>query len=259
MLFGVCLYLTNLFVISGVANISLFVESDSYNPLKVDVLLLTLLHLGAKSLSHSFAALSKYEFLCGLLLYQSALKNLAEGDERVQICVLKCVFEMWSTHQQMVTIIVDKLLKMHVIEYSAVVQWVFSEEMRQELLKKYVWDIVLSVAAKLHQQISEARRDCAKAEQKDNAQKSDHMDNDKSDHETTSTALNSCRAKLQGLEETQKNLFLALFQTAFESLVHPAYGEFTHILLLGSWSLRDKHFTRLRYQFFITHFVAEDP
>lgn len=34
-------------------------EGESFNPLKVDVFLQTLLHLAAKSFSHSFSALAK--------------------------------------------------------------------------------------------------------------------------------------------------------------------------------------------------------
>jgi nuclear cap-binding protein subunit 1 len=65
-------------------------DLSSYNPLKIDVFVQTLLQLGMKSFSHSFAAISKFHYV---------FKVLAESEE-AQICVLRSMFELWHNHQQ---------------------------------------------------------------------------------------------------------------------------------------------------------------
>ncbi len=61
-----------------------------YNPAKIEVFVQTLLFLGHKSFSHSFAAIAKFH---------SVFKTLSDTEE-AQICVLRSLFELWKTHQQ---------------------------------------------------------------------------------------------------------------------------------------------------------------
>ncbi|KAH9640825.1 hypothetical protein HF086_001986, partial [Spodoptera exigua] len=66
-------------------------QAAPYNPLKIDVFVQTLLNLGSKSISHSFAAISKFHYV---------FKILAESEE-AQICILRNVWELWQRHTQM--------------------------------------------------------------------------------------------------------------------------------------------------------------
>ena len=61
-----------------------------YNPSKIDVFVQSLLFLGHKSFSHSFAAIAKFH---------SVFKALGNTEE-AQICILRSLFELWKTHQQ---------------------------------------------------------------------------------------------------------------------------------------------------------------
>lgn len=61
-----------------------------YNPAKIEVFVQTLLFLGHKSFSHSFAAIAKFH---------SVFKSLGSSEE-AQICMLRSLFELWRTHQQ---------------------------------------------------------------------------------------------------------------------------------------------------------------
>ena len=61
-----------------------------YNPVKIDVFAQTLLFLGSKSFSHSFAAIAKFH---------SVFKSLGNSEE-AQISILRSVFDLWRSHQQ---------------------------------------------------------------------------------------------------------------------------------------------------------------
>ena len=62
----------------------------TYNILQIDIFVSSLLWVGSKSFTHSFAALAKYHQL---------FKILIESEEQ-QIQVLKSMYEVWVNHQQ---------------------------------------------------------------------------------------------------------------------------------------------------------------
>jgi len=70
-------------------------EGFSFNPLKIEVFVQTLLHLAAKSFSHSFSALAKFH---------EVFKTLAESDEG-KLHVLRVMFEVWRNHPQVKIVI----------------------------------------------------------------------------------------------------------------------------------------------------------
>ena len=65
-------------------------DSGMYNPAKIDVFVQSLMFLGHKSFSHSFAAIAKFH---------TVFKTLGNTEE-AQICILRSLFELWKTHQQ---------------------------------------------------------------------------------------------------------------------------------------------------------------
>ena len=68
-------------------------------------------------------------------------QNLSSSEES-QTCVLRNVFDLWKNHQQMMVVLVDKMLKTQIIECSAVANWIFSKEMLSEFTKLYVWEML---------------------------------------------------------------------------------------------------------------------
>jgi nuclear cap-binding protein subunit 1 len=59
---------------------------------------------------------------------------LVEGEDG-QKCVLKSAYEVFKNDSQMLSVVVDMLLKYQVVECPAVANWVFSKEMQPEFMK----------------------------------------------------------------------------------------------------------------------------
>lgn len=117
---------------------------SSFNPLKIEVFVQTLLNLASKSFSHAFAAISKFHHV---------FKALADSDSAQQ-CILDNVFELFHDHQQMIVVIVDKLLKTQIVECSTVANWVFSKKMGGEFTKMYLWEILHLTIKKMNKHVS---------------------------------------------------------------------------------------------------------
>ena len=60
--------------------------------------------------------------------------TVADNEELQQV-VLKSIYELWSSHHQMIVILIDKLLRTQIVKCSAVANWIFSNEMRDEFTK----------------------------------------------------------------------------------------------------------------------------
>jgi MIF4G like. len=61
-------------------------------------------------------------------------QELADSEE-AQICILRNMFDLWHGHQQMMCVLIDKMLKTQIIECSAVANWIFSKDMSGEFTK----------------------------------------------------------------------------------------------------------------------------
>lgn len=73
--------------------------------------------------------------------------------EEGQISILHNLFELWNTHQQMMCVLIDKLLKTQIVECSAVATWIFSKEMNSEFTKLYLWEILHLTIKKMNKHV----------------------------------------------------------------------------------------------------------
>ncbi|XP_054287102.1 nuclear cap-binding protein subunit 1 [Macrosteles quadrilineatus] len=184
-----------------------------FNPLKIDVFVQTLLFLGSKSFSHSFAAISKYHYV---------FKILAESEE-AQICILRSLYELWRDKQQMMCVLIDKMLKTQILECSAVANWIFSKEMTAEFTKLYLWEILHLTIRKMSAHVARLGRELGEARERVSARggHSSSSEGDSSEEETRGTTrpdkpteemVERMEEKLEAAQADQKNLFLIIFQ-----------------------------------------------
>ena len=87
-----------------------------------------MLYYGSKSFSHAFDALAKYHQI---------FKMLVDDKEEAELTVLKSLHYVWKNHQQMMVVMVDKMLKTQIVRCSSVANWIFCDAIKQALTKFY--------------------------------------------------------------------------------------------------------------------------
>jgi len=197
-------------------------HDQQFTPLKVSVFVQTLLNLGSKSFSHSFAAIAKFH---------PTLKSLSQSEES-QICILRSMFDLWSSHHQMMVVLVDKLLKTQIVECSAVANWIFSKEMVSEFTKLYAWELLHLTIRKMNKHVGKLSKEASDARKMiDESESGDSDDSEGDDNKVTGKKNNIGAAatagsgekpteeqvekleeKLEAAQGDQKNLFLIIFQ-----------------------------------------------
>ncbi|XP_054453651.1 nuclear cap-binding protein subunit 1 [Anoplopoma fimbria] len=186
-------------------------EGESFNPLKIDVFLQSLLHLAAKSFSHSFSALGKFHEI---------LKTLTDRDEG-KLHILKVVYEVWINHPQMIAVLVDKLIRTQIVNCAAVANWLFSQDMAHEFTRLFVWEILHSTIRKMNKHVQKIQQELEEA--KDKLDKQQHKKKDSGDDEEMDKnsedeegqleeQIDRLQEKVESAQSEQKNLFLVIFQ-----------------------------------------------
>jgi nuclear cap-binding protein subunit 1 len=187
------------------------VEGDA---MRVEVFTQSLLFLGHKSFSHSFAAIAKFH---------PVFKALADTEEN-QILVLRSVFELWKSHQQMLVVLCDKLLKTGIVECAAVANWVFSKDMVPEFSKCYIWEIVHITIKKMNKHVAKLSKEATEARRMIEDSESESSDSDEEGgggkrgrrprplERPTEESVEKLEERLEAAQADQKNLFLIIFQ-----------------------------------------------
>uniref|UniRef100_A0A3Q4HBP7 Nuclear cap-binding protein subunit 1 n=1 Tax=Neolamprologus brichardi TaxID=32507 RepID=A0A3Q4HBP7_NEOBR len=194
-------------------------EGESFNPLKIDVFLQTLLNLAAKSFSHSFSALGKFHEI---------LKTLANSDEG-KLHLLKVLYEVWRNHPQMIAVLVDKLIRTQVVDCAAVANWLFSQDMAHEFTRLFIWEILHSTIRKMNKHVQKIQKELEEA--KDKLEKQQHKRRDSGDDEEMDKnsedeegqleeQIERLQEKVESAQSEQKNLFLVIFQVRKTTLEH---------------------------------------
>ncbi|NXE57586.1 NCBP1 protein, partial [Casuarius casuarius] len=186
-------------------------EGFTFNPLKIEVFVQTLLHLAAKSFSHSFSALAKFH---------EVFKALAESDEG-KLHVLRVVYEVWKNHPQMIAVLVDKMIRTQIVDCAAVANWIFSSELAHDFTRFYVWEILHSTirkmnkhVLKIHRELEETKARLARQHKRRDSDDDDDDDDRSSDREDgpLEEQIERLQEKVESAQSEQKNLFLVIFQ-----------------------------------------------
>ncbi|XP_022663148.1 nuclear cap-binding protein subunit 1-like [Varroa jacobsoni] len=164
--------------------------------LKIDVFVHTLLAIACKTMSHSFAAIAKFHFVMKKLAGQDA------PDRQVQI--LLSLYEIWKNHPQMMQGIIDKLLKTQVIDASAVANWVFSEELKADFTKAYLWEILHSTIRIKIKQVKRLQTELDQARAR--------RDDPEEDEPPPPEDLERAEERLETAQGELKKLFLIILQ-----------------------------------------------
>ncbi|KAM7000410.1 nuclear cap-binding protein subunit 1 [Tautogolabrus adspersus] len=187
-------------------------EGETFNPLKIDVFLQTLLHLAAKSFSHSFSALGKFHEI---------LKVLTDSDEG-KLHILRVVYEAWKNHPQMIAVLVDKMIRTQIVDCAAVANWLFSQDMAHEFTRLFTWEILHSTIRKMDKHVQKIQVELEEA--KDKLEKQQHkkqrdsgddeeMEKNSEDEEgQLEEQIERLQEKVESAQSEQKNLFLVIFQ-----------------------------------------------
>ncbi|XP_033634615.1 nuclear cap-binding protein subunit 1-like [Asterias rubens] len=185
-------------------------DESTFNPLKIDIFVQTLLFLGQKSFSHSFSALAKFH---------PVFKTLADSEES-QIYVLEMVRELWVNHQQMIGVLIDKMLRTQIVSCPAVINWLFSGSMSKEFTKYYVWEIIHATLRKMSKHVGKIETELQEARDKSNKKKRVDMESEEEEEEEDSdedpgdidAEIERLQESLETAQSEQKNLFLIIFQ-----------------------------------------------
>ncbi|EDO33158.1 predicted protein [Nematostella vectensis] len=186
----------------------------AFSSLRIDVFLQTILYLGSKSISHSYSALTKFHKI---------LKSLIPTEE-AQIHALKTLKEFWCNSPQMTIILVDKLIRMQVVECTAVINWLLCKDMSQDFTKSYTWELMTTTIRRMNMQVNKVREESREA--KDQLTKLEERSKKLAlnesempkgpaladDIEKKQQHLEEVNERLENAQREQKQFYLILFQ-----------------------------------------------
>uniref|UniRef100_A0A8C5AC34 MIF4G domain-containing protein n=1 Tax=Gadus morhua TaxID=8049 RepID=A0A8C5AC34_GADMO len=224
-------------------------EGESFNPLKTEVFLQTLLHLAAKSFSHSFSALAKFHEI---------LKVLTDSDEG-KLHILRVVYEVWRNHPQMISVLVDKMIRTQIVDCAAVANWLFSQDMAHEFTRFYIWEILHSTIRKMNKHVQKIQKELeeVKARLDKHGDEEDMEKNSEDEEGQLEEQIERLQEKVESAQSEQKNLFLVIFQRFIMMLTeHLVRCETGSVDINTPWY---KTCTERLQQIFLMHHVTIQP
>ncbi|CAG9532992.1 unnamed protein product [Cercopithifilaria johnstoni] len=95
-----------------------------------------MLNAAQKSFSHNFAALARYH---------ETLKELSGNDDDSSTALLQTLYKVWKHNRHMMVVLITKMLRMTLLSANAVVSWLLSSYVGQELQRFWLWETLFIV------------------------------------------------------------------------------------------------------------------
>uniref|UniRef100_A0A1I8F1T9 Nuclear cap-binding protein subunit 1 n=1 Tax=Wuchereria bancrofti TaxID=6293 RepID=A0A1I8F1T9_WUCBA len=95
-----------------------------------------MLNAAQKSFSHNFAALTRYH---------ETLKELSGIDDESSTALLRTLYDVWKHNRQMMVVLITKMLRMTLLNANAVVSWLLSSYVGQELHRFWLWEALFII------------------------------------------------------------------------------------------------------------------
>jgi len=170
--------------------------------LKIDIFTAVILDMAQKSLTHISSAIGKYK---------NVLKTLAKVPQG-QIQLLQTTHSCLVNHPQLQIILVDKLLKADLLDSEEVVKWIFSEGVKPDHMKSFVWEILNNTILRSRKSIDSLMEQKAKLQQDEKSRiesktkpVNDGSGTPNADEETDQNGANSADPKSDGDVEMSEN------------------------------------------------------
>ncbi|EPB76851.1 MIF4G domain protein [Ancylostoma ceylanicum] len=132
---------------------------------------------------------------------------------------LKTVADTSDEMQERIIILVDKMLKMQILDCGVVISWIFSESLRSENDRQWIWEVLNTALERLSRHIHKVAHDVKILQKRVDRQKAENEeagkgtvgmlqmeDNDAKTREQEE--LEQQQEKLENLKDFQKSLFL---------------------------------------------------
>lgn len=184
--------------------------AEGFESQRIEVFLQLLLYFSQKSFSHSFSALSKYH----------KVLKWAAPDKAGKAEILRITQSVWQNHTQMISVLVDKMLRLSVVSCSSVAEWIFSSDMATEFTRMYVWEIMHSTIRRMGNHLMRVEREHNEIKIKSETMESDPGQDETQDMMGTYNAfapsksdVNKLNVQIEAAQEEQKRLFLTIFQS----------------------------------------------
>nr|CDQ02524.1 Bm3810, isoform c [Brugia malayi] len=95
-----------------------------------------MLNAAQKSFSHNFVALTRYH---------ETLKELSGVDDESSTALLRTLYDVWKHNRQMMVVLITKMFRMTLLNANAVVSWLLSSYVDQELHRFWLWEALFII------------------------------------------------------------------------------------------------------------------